>query len=58
MKGDENTLIIDIFKWGAILNKYGLSDEEDLIIIKGDEFGNLTDIYKGNKVDYVFFNIL
>ena len=62
MKGDEtaqtNTSVIDLSKCEALLKKkYGIPDEEDLMIIKGDEWGNLTDLYFGNKVDYLLFSI-
>ena len=62
MEGDDNaqtnTSIVDLSKCEAILKKkYGISDEEDLLIIKGDEFGNLTEFYAGNKVDYMLFSI-
>ena len=36
--------------------KYGLPDEEKLIIIKGDIFKNLTDIYSGKQVEYQLFS--
>ena len=41
----------------AILKKrYGLSEEEELMILTGDIIANLTDIYSGNKVDYMIFS--
>ena len=52
-----NTSIIDLTECEKILKKkYGLSDEEELMIIKGDLLENLTD-YLGTKVEYVLFSV-
>ena len=52
-----NTSIIDISSCEAIIKKkYGLSDEEELMIIKGDLLENLTEMYIGNKVEYQLFS--
>ena len=53
-----DTSIIDISKCEAIIKKkYGLSDEEELVILKGDLIENLTDMYTGNKVEYQIFSM-
>ena len=52
-----DTSIIDISECEAILKKkYGLSDEEDLMIIKGDLLKELTEDYLGNSVEYQIFS--
>jgi hypothetical protein len=57
-EGQENLSIIDISQCEAILKKkYGLKDEEELVIVKGDLLENLTDIYTGNKVEYQLFSV-
>ena len=49
--------IVDLSECEAILKKkYGLSDEEDLMIIKGDLLQQLTEEYYGNSVDYQIFS--
>ena len=54
----KNLSIIDISQCEAILKKkYGLEDEEELVIVKGDLLENLTDIYTGNKVEYQLFSV-
>ena len=53
-----NISIIDISHCEAIIKKkYGLSDEEELLILKGDIIENLTDVYIGNKVEYQIFSV-
>ena len=52
-----NISIVDLSACEAILKKrYGLSEEEELMILTGDIIANLTDIYSGNKVDYMIFS--
>ena len=55
-KSDEPS-IVDLSECEALLKKkYGLSDEEDLMIIKGDLLKQLSDDYLGNSVDYQIFS--
>ena len=51
------TSILDISECEKILKKkYGLSDEESLMIIKGDTLKELSEQYLGNQVDYQLFS--
>ena len=60
-KGDEtakkNTSIIDLSSCQTLLKKkYGLKDEEDLMIIKGDLLEQLSEQYLSNQVEYQLFS--
>ena len=57
-KEDEpESSILDISECEALLKKkYGLPEEEDLMIIKGDLLKQLSDDYFGNSVDYQIFS--
>ena len=49
--------ILDISQCEKVLkNKYGLSNEEDLMIIKGDLLKNLSEQYFGSQVEYQLFS--
>ena len=51
------TSILDVSECEAILKKkYGISDEEDLMIIKGDTLKQLSEQYLGTQVDYQLFS--
>ena len=51
------TSILDISECESILKKkYGLSEEEQLMIIKGDTLKQLSEQYLGNQVDYQLFS--
>ena len=51
-----DTSILDLSECQAILKKkYGISEEEDLIIIKGDTFKELSEFY-GTQTDYQLFS--
>ena len=51
------TSILDISECETILKKkYGISDEEQLMIIKGDTLKQLSESYFGNQVDYQLFS--
>ena len=53
----EGSSILNLTECEALLKKkYGLSDEEDLMIIKGDLLKQLTEDYYGNAVDYQIFS--
>ena len=61
LKGDEsakkNTSIVDLSSCETILKKkYGLSSEEDLIIIKGDLLQQLSEQFLSNQVEYQIFS--
>ena len=50
--------IIDISACGELLKKkYGIPEDEDLIIVKGDSLKQLSEFYLGNSVDYQLFSI-
>ena len=52
-KSEIETSIVDFSKCSQVLkNKYGISEEEDLIILKGDILKQLTQNYFGNQVEY------
>ena len=54
---NKESSILNLTECEAILKKkYGLSEEEDLMIIKGDLLKQLTDDYYGNAVDYQIFS--
>ena len=55
---NNNASILDLSQCSAILKKkYGLKDEEDLMIIKGDIISQLTNQqYLGNDVEYQIFS--
>ena len=51
------TSILDISECEEVLKKkYGLKDEEQLMIIKGDTLKQLSEQYLGNQVDYQLFS--
>ena len=59
--GDEsvkkNTSIVDLSSCETILKKkYGISEEEDLVIIKGDLLKQLSADYLSNQVEYQIFS--
>ena len=61
LKGDKsakkNTSIVDLSSCQDILKKkYGLSSEEDLIIIKGDLLKQLSQGFLSNQVEYQIFS--
>ena len=54
---DVGSSILNLTECEALLKKkYGLPDEEDLMIIKGDLLKQLTEDYYGNAVDYQIFS--
>ena len=49
--------ILDLSKCEALLKKkYGISDEEDLMIVKGELLEKLSEAYLGNAVEYQIFS--
>ena len=55
-EGGGNT-ILDLSQCEALLKKkYGISDEEDLLIIKGDLIKKFSEAYLGNIVEYQVFS--
>jgi len=51
------TSVVDLSACEAILKKkYDLSDEEDLMIIKGDLLEQLSEEYLGNSIEYQIFS--
>ena len=53
-----NESIIDISACEALLKKkYGIPEEEELIVVKGDTFKKLSESYLGNSVDYQLFSV-
>ena len=49
--------IVDLSQCEALLKKkYGISDEEDLLIIKGDLIKKFSEAYLGNIVEYQVFS--
>ena len=53
-----NASIIDVSECEALLKqKYHLSQEEDLVIIKGDIFDEISKYYSLNKIEYQLFSI-
>ena len=56
-KAQTNLSIVDIAECENYLkNYYGIPEEEELLIFKGDVIENLTDMYIGNKVEYMLFS--
>jgi len=54
---ENKTSIIDMSECAKILKeKYGLPEEEDLIIIKGDTWERMSEAYYGTQVDYQLFS--
>ena len=54
---DPKTKIIDLSQCEALLKKkYGISDEEDLLIVKGDLVEKLSEAYLGSTVEYQIFS--
>ena len=54
---NKNVSIVDLSECSTILkNKYNLSKEEDLIIVKGDFLQQLSEQYIGSQVDYQIFS--
>ena len=54
---DPGTSILDISACEALLKKkYGLSDEEDLMVVKGDILKTLSEEYFGSSVEYQLFS--
>jgi len=54
---DPTTKILDLSQCEALLKKkYGISDEEDLLIVKGDLIEKLSETYLGNTVEYQIFS--
>ena len=61
LQGDKtvntNTSIVDLSSCQSILKKkYGLSNAEDLMVIKGDILKQLSNQYIGNSVEYQLFS--
>ena len=53
----QNTSIIDLSSCQTILKKkYGLPDEEDLMVLKGDILQQLSEQYLSNQVEYQLFS--
>ena len=53
----QNSSIIDLSSCQTILKKkYGLSDEEDLMVLKGDLLQQLSEQYLSNQVEYQLFS--
>ena len=54
---DNGSSVVDLSECEAIIKKkYGLSDEEDLMIIKGDLLKQLSEEYLGASVEYQLFS--
>jgi len=54
---DPKNSILDLSQCEALLKKkYGISDEEDLLIVKGDLVEKLSEAYLGSTVEYQVFS--